>query len=180
MNITFQKAIAKDQELILSWLNEPHIMEFWDNSKEHKEDILNFIHGRKQHYFYGTTIYWIGSIDNKPYCFILSDTLKPDQELSELHRNNLSKLGHTIVLDFGIGNKKYLGKKLAAPTLQKFISFYHTSVDPLADTFFIDPDQNNPRAQHVYERCGFELIGEFDVKAGAFKGSTSQLRVKKL
>lgn len=180
MNIIFEKASIKHQELIFSWLKEPHIVEFWDNSQEHKEDILNFIYARKQNYFYGTTMYWVGLIDNEPYCFILSDIVGYHQELPELHRNNLSKLGNTIVLDFGIGNKKYLGQGLAAPTLQKFVSFYQNEVDSLADTFFIDPDQNNRRAQHVYDKAGFELVGKYDVKAGAFEGSISQLRVKRL
>jgi hypothetical protein len=36
------------------------MQEFWDNGQEHKDDIINFIHGRKQHYFYGTTQHWGG------------------------------------------------------------------------------------------------------------------------
>lgn len=31
----------------MKWLNEPHVQEFWDNTQAHKEDILNFIQGRK-------------------------------------------------------------------------------------------------------------------------------------
>lgn len=122
----------------------------------------------------------MGSINEELYCFILSDILQPEQDLSEIHRKHLSKSGHTITLDFGIGNKKYLGKGLAAPTLQQFIHFYKQTVDPLADTFFIDPDENNPKAQRVYNKAGFKSIGEFDVTAGAFKGKSNYLMVKKV
>lgn len=118
MNITFQKASTSYIDAIFIWLTEPHMMEFWDNSQEHKDDILNFIQGKTQTYFAGTTKYWIGFIDKQPYAFVLSDILKKDQEyLSNAHLANMSKTWHTIALDFGIGNKEYLGRGLAAPAL---------------------------------------------------------------
>ncbi|MCC2646791.1 MAG: Acetyltransferase [Rickettsiaceae bacterium] len=180
MQIEFEPATFKHVETIFSWLAEPHMIEFWYNSQEHKDDILNFINGRQQHYFYGTTKYWIGLIDNIPYSFILSDLLLPDQDLSPLHREYLSKSGNTISLDFGIGNKEFLGKKLAAPTLERFMEFYHSQIDPSADTFFIDPDLSNPRAKHVYEKAGFKLVGNFDMLNGTFKGSETYLLVKRV
>lgn len=179
LNIHFEKAKLQHTNTIFQWLAEPHMIEFWDNSPEHKEDILNFIHSRKQHYFYGTTLYWIGSIHNEPYCFILSDILQPEQDLSEIHRENLSSSGHTITLDFGIGNKKYLGQGLAAPTLEAFIQFYTQKIDPVADTFFLDPDENNPKAKRVYNKAGFKPVGVFNAASGAFKGNTNCLMVKK-
>lgn len=178
MNLQFEKANTQHIDIIFAWLAEPHMMEFWDNSQAHKEDILNFIHGRKQHYFYGTTRYWIGLINKEPYCFLLSDRFEAEQDLSDVHRKHLSKSGHTVGLDFGIGNKSYLGKSLAAPTLEAFVNFYHHEIDPLTDTFFIDPNKDNARAKHVYSKAGFVEVGEFDVHAGAFKESVSCLMVK--
>src|SRR4029078_7397271 len=102
MNIKFEKATVHHKDLVFSWLAEPHMQEFWDNSQEHKDDIVNFIHGRKQHYFYGTTQYWVGYLDEQPFCFILSDELLAEQtDLSDLHLEYLSKHGRTISLDFG-------------------------------------------------------------------------------
>ena len=49
----------------------------------------------------------------------------------------------------------------------------------MADTFFIDPDENNPRAKHVYAKAGFEHVGDYSPHEGAFIGSTSLLMVKK-
>ena len=46
--ITFEKATTTYEEIIFSWLAEPHVQEFWDNSQEHKDDILNFIQGQKK------------------------------------------------------------------------------------------------------------------------------------
>lgn len=182
LKITFEKASLSHQEIIFSWLSEPHMMEFWDNTQDHKDDILNFINGRKQHYFYGTTKYWIGSIDNQPHAFILTDEIKRSEEdLSDLLKENLSKTGNTIFLDFGIGNKNFLGKGLAAPTLKSFIEFYLNDVDHKADTYFIDPDENNPRAIHVYQQAGFKIVGkEEPATKGGFIGQRSFLMVQTL
>lgn len=181
IKIHFTKAIQSHIDLIFSWLQEPHIQEFWDNSQDHKDDILNFIQGNPQTYFAGTTKYWIGLIDNEPYAFILSDILKKGQkDLSQVHLANMSETGHTVSLDFGIGNKKYLGRGLAAPTLLEFMFFYKRTIDPKADTFFIDPDENNPRAIRVYNKAGFIKVGEYQATEGAFIGHNSELMVKKL
>lgn len=158
------------------------MMEFWDNTQEHKDDIINFINGRKQYYFYGATKYWVGSIDNQPYAFILTDEIKSTEEdLLALLRENLSKTGKTIAIDFGIGNKTFLGKGLAATTLKAFIKFYQSHVDDKADTYFIDPDQHNPRAIHVYQQAGFKIVGkEEPATKGGFIGQRSFLMVQKL
>jgi RimJ/RimL family protein N-acetyltransferase len=181
MKIHFEKVTGAHLDTIFSWLLQPHIIEFWDNSQEHKDDILNFILGKPQTYFAGTTKYWIGLIDNEPYAFVLSDILKKDQEdLSETHLANMSETGHTISLDFAIGNKEYLGRGLAAPTLSAFMLFYKRDIDPKADTFFIDPDEDNPRAIRVYNKAGFIKVGQYQAKQEEFIGHNSDLMVKKL
>ena len=180
MNIKFEKASLEHIDTIFRWLHKPHIMEFWDNTKEHKEDILNFVNDKKQHYFYGTTKYWIGFVEGEPYCFVVSDIFQKDQKLSDVHIKHMSKSGHTIGLDFGIGNTKFLGQGLAVRTLEDFMSFYHEFIDPLADTFFIDPDPNNPRAIHVYSKAGFEKVGAYEANVGAFVGQISDLMAKRI
>lgn len=179
--IHFEKATLVHKDIIFEWLAEPHVREFWDNSQEHRDDIINFINGQKQHYFYGTTMYWVGYCDHQPFCFVLSDELSADQEdLTELHRAHFSKDGKTISLDFGIGTRDFLGKGLAAPTLMAFTKFYQGEIDSKADTFFIDPDENNPRAQHVYEKAGFKVIGKAVPQKGYFIGSKSFIMVKQI
>src|SRR5579871_1579214 len=178
MIISFRKADVSLQPIIFSWLEEPHMKEFWDNSLEHKNDILNFIEGRKQTYFAGSTKYWVGFVDNEPFCFILSDQiLSAEKELHEIYRKYLSAKGNTIALDFGIGNIAFLGKGLAAKALAAFMEFYRTKIDSAADTFFIDPAENNPRAQHVYEKAGFKLVGDYVASEGAFIGKRSLLMI---
>ena len=180
MNITFAKATNIHKDTIFNWLLESHVQEFWDNSQEHKDDILNFIDKRPQTYFEGTTEYWVGFIDNEPFAFILSDILKKEEiDLPEIYRANMSQTGHTISLDFCIGNKKYLGQGLGTLTLSKFMTFYISEVDTKSDTFFIDPDESNPRAINVYNKAGFTKVGQYVATKGAFVGHNGFLMVKK-
>lgn len=184
MNIHFEKINNLHQETIFTWLTEPHMQEFWDNSQEHKDDIINFINGRAtpSKYFNGIFTYWIGMINNVPFCFILTAEVVADNSCNELWINNMSKNGTTYSLDFGIGNKDFLGKKLAAPTLNAFTEFFKKNIDSRADTFFIDPDENNPRAKHVYAKAGFNLVGEFKSKTEFwdFGSEKTFLMVKKI
>ena len=80
-----------------------------------------------------------------------------------------------------IGNPAYFGKGLGSETLRAFIVFFSQSVDPQVDTFFIDPDVNNPRAKHVYEKSRFEFIDEFILEgSGCFSGRKTHFLVKRL
>jgi RimJ/RimL family protein N-acetyltransferase len=61
-----------------------------------------------------------------------------------------------------------------------FVDFFHDRVDPLADTFFIDPSQNNPKARHVYSKAGFIQVGDFTMESGFFTGDVTHLMIKKI
>ena len=181
-SIYFEKVTQQHQETIFSWLAEPHMQEFWDNSQEHKEDIITFINGRvaPSNYFNGIFTYWVGMIDNDPFCFILTAEVDKNEDHPQIWLDNISNTGTTYSIDFGIGNIKYLGKGLASPTLKMFAKFFQEQIDSSADTFFIDPAEHNPRAKHVYEQAGFKMLGDFKMDIGVFKGEQTHLMVKKL
>jgi RimJ/RimL family protein N-acetyltransferase len=167
----------------LQWLQEPHIIEFWDNSPEHRQDILIFMNGRKEKSPYANGIfdYWIGLINNEPYCLLMTSEILPAQtDLLEVWRANLSKAGKTFSIDFMIGNRKYLGKGLAAKTLEAFTKFIHERVDHAIDTFFIDPADSNPRAKHVNEKAGFKNVATFYRNWQDQKNVLHYLMVKKI
>lgn len=183
MNIEFEQVKLKDKEIIFSWLSEHHIQEFWDTSQEHKNDILNFMNGRKEpsNYCDGLYTYWIGSIDNEPYSLIMTLQEKAEYDIPNIKKEKLSKTGNSYSIDFMIGNKKYFGKGLGSITLEKFIDFFSHDYDNQADTFFIDPDVANPRAKHVYEKAGFQYVGDFTMEGdGMFKGKQTHFLIKKL
>jgi RimJ/RimL family protein N-acetyltransferase len=79
-----------------------------------------------------------------------------------------------------IGNPNYLGKGLGASTLTEFVDFLRQH-DPKADTFFIDPDDTNTRAKHVYQKAGFEYVGDFIMEGdNVFNGRKTNLLIKHL
>jgi len=180
---SFEKVTQSHIGVIFSWLEESHVKEFWDNSQAHKDDIINFINGRKEpsNYAGGNYTYWIGSIDNKPFCFIMTILEVAGEQRPMIKNDHLSKTGTTYSIDYMIGNSEYFGKGLGSQTLEEFTEFFKANIDQNADTFFIDPDMNNPRARHVYEKAGFQYMGEFMMEgSGVFRGRKTHFLVKKL
>lgn len=182
-SVAFKKASPEHREVVLNWLSEPHIKEFWDTSPEHRDDILIFMQGRKEPspYWNGMFDYWIGSINGEPYCLLMtSEILSSQTDLPEGWRDYLSKAGKTFSIDFMIGNKKYLGKGLGGITLERFTQFIHEAIDSAVDTFFIDPADSNPRAKHVYEKGGFKTVATFYRDFQDAKNVKHFLMVKKM
>lgn len=162
-NISFKKASSAYKSEIFSWLEKPHVKEFWDNSPEHKQDILIFMNGRQEQspYFGGIFDYWVGLIGDKPFCLIMASQILPTSELPSIWKEYISKTGKTFSIDFMIGNEKYLGKGLGAPTLKAFMNYFQKDIEPETDVFMIDPAAHNLKAIHVYERAGFKKVVEF-------------------
>lgn len=162
-DITFQKATVKDKEIIFSWLAEPHVREFWDNTQEHKNDILNFIQGRIEcsSYCDGKYVYWIARVNKQPYAMLMTIQETVIDDIGDLKLSHLSTSGNTYGLDYMIGNTNYLGKGYGAYTLARFIDFFKNKIDVKADTFLIDPEVGNTRARNVYEKAGFRHVGDF-------------------
>lgn len=179
--IHFEKATLPFYETILSWLDATHVKEFWDNTPEHRQDILLFMQGRKEPspYADGIFTYWIGFVDQDPYCLIMTSEMLDDIDLPTYYKECISKTGSTCSIDFMIGNENYFGKGLAATTLEAFMQFMREKIDPTIDTYMIDPEEANSRAKHVYERAGFNRISEFVSTCGSGKGIKHFLMVKK-
>lgn len=170
--IKFEKVTAAHKETIFSWLAEPHIQESWDNTQGHKDDILNFMAGRKTSSSYcdGKYVYWIISCDSEPYAMLMTIQATHKDDIGELKLSHLSKTGHTYGIDYMIGNTKYFGKGYGARTLIEFVDFLCNSFDEKADTFLIDPASDDPKAKHVYEKAGFKHIADF-IMGGDCSGS---------
>ncbi len=177
---TFRKVTLADKDMIFSWLDEPHMQEFWDNSQGHRDDIVNFMHGRKtrSEYFGGSNTYWLGLKDDVPFAFIMTHEENETTDPPGYYQPYLSKTGKTFGIDFGIGNTKYFGKGLAAPTLEAFTAFFAKEIEPQTDVFLIDPSLGNPRAIHVYAKAGFEKVAEFTQEGGYFDAEKGVLMVK--
>ena len=162
-NIHFEKASISHIDIIFAWLAEPFVQEFWDNTQGHKDDILNFVNGRKEpsNYCNGKYVYWIASCDGHPFAMLMTIQETAEDHIDDIKLNHLSKTGHTYGIDYMIGDENYFGKGYGAKTLSEFIDFFRRDFDPKADIFIIDPASDNPRAKHVYMKAGFEHISDF-------------------
>lgn len=161
--ITFEQATFSYKKEIFNWLAESHVQEFWDNSQSHKDDIIKFMNGRVESsdYCEGKYVYWIAKCNNDPYAMLMTIQETTDDDIGELKLSHLSRTGNTYGIDYMIGSLKYLGRGYGAKTLSAFIEYFRSDFDNKADTFFIDPASDNPRAKKVYEKAGFQHVDDF-------------------
>ena len=162
-DIAFRPVMTSDLDTVSCWLSAKHVVEFWDTSSEHKRDIDIFASGRKEasSYFEGRFHYWLALIEQVPFAMIMTIQEMLNEERPHIKTAYLSNTGNTYSLDFMIGNIDYLGKGLAAQTLDQFVNFFSSEVDTKADTYFIDPTATNVKAKTVYKKAGFKLVGSF-------------------
>ena len=106
---SFKHVEKKDQALILSWLEKPHVAEWFygqglQNTKDHLEEICR---GKSETKMWQ---YWIGYDRDRPFAFFITSLVqKPNDEISRWCKES----GEAITLDMLIGNTDYLGKGLA-------------------------------------------------------------------
>jgi len=172
----FERVTDFHLDIVYDWLEEPHVKEFWDNSPAHRDDIKHYAEGNTQPrtYFDGIFSDWMGYIEERPLALIMTheetESIAPDYM-----KPHLAKEGHTIGLDFMIGDSTRVGQGLAAPTINAFMDFYVVDEDPNTQVFLIDPYLTNPRAIHVYEKAGFSRQTTFIQEVGEFKGEQGVL-----
>lgn len=182
MTIHFEQVTDAHISTILNWLAEPHVMEFWDQSDAHKNDILNFVNGRTEPSTYcdGKYVYWIASCDDQPFAMLMTIQETGEDDIGDEKLSRLSKTGHSYGLDYMIGNPQFLGKGYGAKTLTAFLDFFRRDCDPKADTFLIDPASDNPRAKHIYMKAGFDHVCDFVMPGDVSgKGKVHHLLIRK-
>lgn len=159
----FEKVTKAHLDIIFSWFAQPFIQEFWDNTQAHKDDIVNFVNGRKEplNYCDGKYVYWIASHENHPFAMLMTIRETAEDHIDDIKLHYLSKTGHTYGIEYMIGDKNYIGKGYGAKTLAEFLDFFRKEFDASADTFIIDPASDNPREKHVYMKAGFEHVCDF-------------------
>ncbi len=154
MNKAFQFSFREikdtDRDLVHSWLTKPYVAKWFyeDGLANTLKGIDEFIKGLTD------TKYWLACDKDKPFAFLITSLVKkPEDELSKW----CVAEGTTITLDMLIGEEEYLGKKLSDLIIKEFLS----SQFPEVEEVLIDPEASNTRAVHVYEKVGFQILGEF-------------------
>lgn len=140
MKFLFKHAAPLQRELIHRWLTQEHIQAWLHGTglKNTFEDLDKFFKG------HGLCEHWIAYADETPFAYLITS-----EEGKE-----------AITLDLFICDVDYLGKGLAVPMIRQFLlkHFQHKK------HVYIDPEANNSRAIHVYEKVGFRIVEEFIAK----------------
>lgn len=157
----FKPAQVSQRELIHNWLKQDYISEWI-----HGVGLKNTLNGLEKFFQYcsegksinrqmNITQHWIGYDGDIPFVYLLTSNVfkNEDNEYAKYSNTN----GPIITLDIFIGNKDYVGKGFAAHVIKEFLQCEFSDVTEV----FIDPEQCNNKAIHVYEKVGFKKVGEF-------------------
>jgi RimJ/RimL family protein N-acetyltransferase len=159
---TFRRAELNDDGLISRWFHSPHVSEFWGEASKNIRDFRNAMTG-----VCALFNYWIGQDDTIPFCLLI--TTDATRDTPEHLAPFLPETGEACTLDVLIGPSEYVGRGIATQMLESFLSHIQYQNRALR-TVLIDPEANNSRAIHVYEKAGFQLVSEFVPSDGAFQG----------
>ena len=87
--LNFRRVNVNDVPIIFKWLDEPSVREFWDNTKEHREDILKFVNGRVQpsDYCEGKYSYWLGLIDDEPFSMLMTIEETDEDDINQIKKD---------------------------------------------------------------------------------------------
>lgn len=173
--ITFRIAAKADKKLVQGWLDKPRIQEYWDISKELSTNFQTYLKGEKEPFEY-----WICLYEKEPFGLIMtSDAAQPDLGVKDSPDHRLPWLeseGITLMIEFAIGEKSYLGKGYSSATLKRFAEIQ----PPEVKAFLADPEVKNAKGIHVYEEAGFVRVSTFIRGKGFFKGEPHYLMKRKI
>ena len=159
---SFRRAELNDDGLISRWFHSPHVSEFWGDAPANIRDFRSAMTG-----VCALFNYWIGRDDTIPFCLLI--TTDATRDTPEHLESLLPETGEAWTLDVLIGPPEYVGRGIATQMLESFLSHIQYQNRALR-TVLIDPEANNSRAIHVYEKAGFQLVSEFVPSDGAFQG----------
>lgn len=177
---TFKPAQEPQRELIHGWLKQDYIARWI-----HGVGLQSTLTGLEKFFAYTAegksldrqmtiTQHWVGYDGNRPIVYLLSSNVFKSED-SEYAKYSLTD-GPMITLDIFLGDPEYLGKGLATRLIKDFLLGQCSDVTEV----FIDPEQSNERATHVYEKVGFKKVGEFIASWHPVPHHTMRLNMKDL
>lgn len=161
LNLIFKPADITHRDLIHCWLQQDYIAQWI-----HGVGLQNTLSGLEKWINYpdlnkttdrtlSLTQHWIGYDEDIPFVYLLTSNV--DKSSDNVYAKQAKQTGHAITLDIFIGNTDYLGKGIAATTIQTFLSCHFSDVAEI----LIDPEKTNTKAIHVYQKAGFSIVDEF-------------------
>ena len=169
MSIIFEPLQVTHFDMLLNWLSEPHVKNWYDKDVVYTPHLIeekfgSYVHrfkiekGIKKHiksfviYLYNNPIGYCQSYN--AYDF--------DRDNNILLNNYKDDFGFPNMLgsfDIFIGDKNYIGKGFGKQIIDLFLAQH---IWNKYDACFIDVENTNERALGAYKRCGFQEINQID------------------
>lgn len=132
--ISFRPLVEDDFELLLEWLQRPHVKEWWDDGDDSLEKV-------RHHYSRDPD-------EMKRYILLYPDDHTP----SGYFQYHIKPDG-TIGIDQFLADPKSLDKGLGSASVSQFLQMICEKHSPRR--IVIDPEPDNLRAIRCYEKVGF-------------------------
>jgi RimJ/RimL family protein N-acetyltransferase len=147
----FRPLVQGDLPLVRSWLERPHMREWWGDPEEELGYIRDMIEGRD------TTRPFIFSVEGQPAGYIQYWFIGHHQtaEWMEDYPWLIELPSDAVGVDLSIGEPDKLSRGIGSATLRQFAEYL---VEQGHKTIIIDPDPDNKRAVRAYEKAGFRPI----------------------
>jgi aminoglycoside 6'-N-acetyltransferase len=147
----FRPMTAADLPLVLHWLKQPHVVEWWGDTHEQFALVSGDLEVEAMEQF-------IVALGDRPFAYIqcYDPMVWPDNGLGE-------HPGGTRGIDQFIGEPDMVDRGHGSAFIRAFIE--RTLADG-APRIITDPDPANARAVRAYEKAGFEKIHLVDTPDG--------------
>ncbi|WP_437352827.1 GNAT family N-acetyltransferase [Neorhizobium petrolearium] len=157
--IGFRPVEPAHYPLLLRWLNEPHILEWWGDPDEELGFIKDMVEGKD------TTRPFIFTLDAEPVGYIQYWFLGHHQN-DEWTRDNpwlLELPSDAIGVDLSVGDAGKLSAGIGSAALSAVAAILRNLGH---ETIVIDPDPANVRAVRAYSKAGFRTVPELEGRTG--------------
>lgn len=155
---TFKILTKADWPLIINWLKEKHVNQWWPvpAQDESFEDFLMQLRS-------SDTVGYLIMLNEKPIGFIQYYPIDQTKEKTGAFYPKLPK--NSVGTDQFIGDVNYIGKGYGTILMKEFIS-YISKLKPDITTVIVDPEPNNYAAIKCYEKVGFKQKGTYETAFG--------------
>jgi aminoglycoside 6'-N-acetyltransferase len=155
----FRPVIEADYPLLGTWLNAPHVREWWGDPQEELGFIRDMVEGRD------TTRPFIIELEGAPAGYIQLWFVGDHQnaEWIALHPWLAELPSDAVGVDLSLGDPARLSQGIGSAALAAFARQVH------ADgyrTIVIDPDSANARAVRAYAKAGFRPVPHLEGRTG--------------
>ncbi|MBS0615813.1 MAG: acetyltransferase [Verrucomicrobia bacterium] len=158
--ISFEPLRQDHLPLLLTWLNAPHVQNFWDRGTAWTESLVQ---GKYGTYIEGFK--WVGQEKRPLHAFVICLCGEPIGYIQYYDAGHFPRVGYEMegfdmaALDIFIGEVSALGKGNGSSSIKKLLSEY---VWNEFDACFVDPDAANLGAIRAYEKAGFRFWKNVD------------------